>query len=332
MAELNKIQCQRLYPNTGMGPCGYSPAPISWVIFIPKGEVITAANASDIKAYIQGKLINNSRTARWFVFGQVAEMADNGQDVARETLPSGAEIVTRERTGVWKFDLVGGTFCMQKNLLQFDNTSNQYDVLFVDSNFVVRGQLATDSNGLPAVGGYNPYNIYVHAATEQTFDATIRYSFELKFMNPKQDQATLAVIDLKNPAAPTNWTTLFQTYSVQNVSAQTVTPGGAGSGVIHVAFSGSCGNDDLVNRYQTAMATSATYVVTNGTTGAAITVTSVALNALKTAAIFTLDTADTDYPDPGDPISIVLTTISALAAGAQSMKYYESIPFTTPAT
>jgi hypothetical protein len=328
MANLNEIQCATLFPNTGQGLCGYVPAPISWIVFIPKGEVITAANAADIKAYIQGKLINNSRAARWFVFGQVAEPTDNGQDVARETLPSGAELITRERTAVWKYDFVGGTFCVQKNLLQFDNTSNLYDVLFVDANFVIRGQQTTDGTGAFAIGGYNPYNIYVHAATEQTFDATVRYSFELKFLSPKQDQATMAVIDLKNPTTPVNWNTVFQTYSVQNVSESNVTPGAAGSGVYHVAFLAACGNDNMATRFQTGMAASANYVVTNATTGGAITVTSVALNATKTAVIFTMDTADPDYPASGGKISIILNTISTLAAYTQPMKYYESLPFT----
>ncbi len=125
--------------------------------------------------------------------------------------------------------------------------------------------------------------------------------------------------------------TIAAQYAVQNVGLTNVTPGGASVGVFTFALSGGCGTDNLAKLYPVIMANVARYTFKNTATQAAITITSVALNATGDAFVFTLNTADPDYPTPPATIDFNLVAVSTLATAGAA--YFE-LPtiFTFPAS
>jgi len=312
MASLNQITCPTSTANTGVGSCNWIPSPDIYKIAIPKGTRITAANTVDFKTFIKSKLIEDDRTQRWFAIGQLTGVENSGTDVVKETAADGSVFISKDPTAVWKYEIKGSNSCIQKNFLGFDQSQNEYDFLRFQSKGFLVGQKDFNS-ALPnsiELGGYQPQMVYVYPMSEATWANVANSYMEFSYLNPKQDQANMAVIDCSN----LNLDTVLKDYSVQNVEFQqsaTV----ATRGVFKILALSGCGNTNLGLAYASILNDPTLFDVTDAA-GTAATIGSVGINSITGEITITCTGTSAGV------YRFKLASVSTLAAAG--IKYYET--------
>ncbi|MNS94041.1 hypothetical protein D3C72_1282440 [compost metagenome] len=116
---------------------------------------------------------------------------------------------------------------------------------------------------------------------------------------------------------------LTEIVGLQNIVLSSIAPGAAG--VYKIQASTGCDGQNLFDVYQTELGTMALWTATNDSTGAAITISSVAPDANLKAFTVTLSTADADYPAVGN---IEISLVQASALDAAGITPFEAIPVT----
>src|ERR1043166_4913853 len=318
----NQITCSLFKGNTGIGRCNYTFRPYRYAILIPKGTIVTATNLGATQAtaiaYIKSMLVNDNDALRWHAFGPISSPTANGEDRVQETRDDGSKITTRDSTNGQIYKLYKGQLCTAKNILDFENAHESFDVFYVDDKGFSLWEQTTDTTGQPALKGFLMDEFYPYATGNATYQNEATIQFTIMHTDAKGMLRQMTVFDLRDY----NFEQVVQDNSIQNAILQNITPTGATAGVFTISLIGGCTpGDNLVALYGSTIINIARFAVTNAATGAAITF-AVAQAATSPDIVFTLTTSDADYPTPPGLINFKMVAPSVL--GAAGIKWYES--------
>lgn len=274
---LNQFNCIEAFGNTGIGRCALIPSYIVGMIIVPNNFLITEANSVNLQTFMDDAAKNPSKPNRIFPIHNFVGLTDNSEDVVTESLGYGYTVPIRDGNYSWTFRFIQGGVCLLKALQSY-NGSN-VTVLFYDSNGVVYGRnTANGLMGVPLISFFAGKWTLTDSTTVATFAVTV--TFEPKYLN--QDLGFI-----KDEAFTASDVIGLQDVNINAVGAQTAT-------ILSVSATAACGGENLFDLYSDELADGALWDVRNGSTGAALTVTSVAANAVNKTFTITLSAARTN--------------------------------------
>jgi hypothetical protein len=316
------------HANTGKASVTYDPSPIRGGFLAPvANSIITPANQTGpaLQAFIQAQLTHDDPKMRWQQIGPFEQMDDKSEAPQKQTLGYGRSFITdRGKIGL-EFTYLEGGFDYHMSILNYNGAQSQYKWFEYDSTTNLIAAQALDASG--NMKGISLSQIFAYDVKEANRTTVPEYRLALMFLTNAERNENRFVLK-----TGFDFISAFEGIGVQDVVLQNVTPVGTAAGTYHIAATVGGGAIDLVNTLQSTLAVTAAQAITNAQTGAAITITSVALNGTKTAMVIVLDKTDTDYPAvaAGSYVSFGLALVSVLAG--LNMKYYEATPLLVLAT
>ena len=300
MATLGQLDCLNTAGNTGVGSCFFDPKNIIGAILAPKGYEFDVTTP-------QATLIAASHNAvagsRIYPFYDFETTTDSTEAKTIQTMGTGAKHVVREGFNDWKFQYVSGGLSLLLEARLFNGPA--WDFYFVDAqnNIIgIAGSTSTKLKAIPSTGGFfwaEPWKL--NDASKIT-EYALQFVFNTTYANTKGVT--------KFVAAGFDVPTLLKGLQPVNLSSTVnATPDSYNVKVVTDAAQTNLG--DL---YPTTLASASLWVATNGTTGAAITITGVTYNATLGNFVLALDNADPDYPAIGGNIDLNLAAPAVLQA------------------
>lgn len=312
--KINELVCATTNGNVGLSRCAFTPGVWDVPILIPANTVITAANLAILSTYLNARSIDATRATRFFGLQKAVDFQNQKVDAVNQERADGTSYQTRPAVPKFMLQFANG-YCFHKQLTDFDARNGDYDVLFFETaKKRLYGTSALDATGQPGLSGFSMAKLQVPLWDFGGYSEEAKFwlAFELYF---SEVQANVVVAELD-----------FDVRDVmpgfQNVTFQNLTTYPGSTGVFTTGITSGCaGAANLVSVYGSAIAATALYRFTNTTTGATITITSIAVNALGTALTVTLDTTDGDYPASG---YITMAQSSIAAWITANITYYEA--------
>lgn len=306
MSVINQIPgCYSFGPNLGFSACQYVPGIVKGLLFVPKGATITAANAANLQSYINSKLNDTNPALRWHLAMGFQGVESQNEDAVVFTYPSRKKqtIATEVRGARFQLD---NSFCQYRNLYEWNAGAwKGYDVFEV-TDTVLEGATGKTGNNLVVIGRAISH-FWVEMRTYATYSDPEQFFVQIQYADASQSVTSVGQLPLSDPNGPF---TLATTNGVQDVLLANPVNGAAG--VYTVTLLTGCGGINFANIYGTTLVT-AGFTAANGTTGAAITITSAAASGLNAVTgvystyTVTLNLADPDYPTVGLPITLGLS-------------------------
>lgn len=302
MSDLSEIECLDDAQETGVDPCAFDPKMIVGIILTPKRWQIslTAIQGGDetVLEFLQAAILNDNKALRIRPINNFEGITDSSEDLVVQTLPYGGKHVAREGMLSWKLQYVTGGLSLHKKLRSFNG--NKYDFLLVDSANQIIGMTGKDNTGnavlqaIPTDGGYFWSAPWKAADGSKVTEYGVSLVFAPKYVNDFVEfYAFGSGFDLPS--------------LLQGIETVTLTSPGANvtSGSYNVVGKTVDSKTNIASLYPTQLAVPGAWVAQNGTTGAAITITGVTLNAVLGGPgvpgfTLALDKTDPDYPTSGD--------------------------------
>lgn len=268
---LNQFNCTSSFGNTGIGKCSLIPSFIVGMFLVPNNLVITEANAANLQTFLEDKAKDSNKNNRIYPVHNFVGMTDNSEEAVSETTGYGFAIPLRDGNYSWTFRFVQGGICLLKELQKFNHQN--MSALFIDSNGVVYGRnVPTGLAGVPLISFYAGKWTLSDSSTIANFAITVTF-------DPKHLNQDLGFIKDDNFIASD--VVGLQSVNVSPVGSQTTT-------VLNVSVAAACGGENLFDLYSTELADGSLWNVLDSTTGAALTVSSVAANAANKSFAITV--------------------------------------------
>lgn len=307
---INSYDCQEAGANTGIGDCPLVLQKIAGAFLVWKGFTLSAADlASDsaLQAALQAAAIADLKADRLFPIGGFVDITDNSTDPEQQTFGYGPIVNTSDGTINWSFPFLKGGLCLLKSLQAFN--ASDIRVLFYDTAGTLFGwKVGETMKGIPLIQFVAPP---WKAPTGNTvMDTRVIFNFLPRYVNKE--------IGFKK----VNDFSLDSIEGLQNVNIKQT--GTQAKPVYKVKVFTGCSGIDLYEQYSTELADDAMWVATNKATGAAITISSVAVDAAINGFTVTLATTG-GYPAVGE---ILLTLAAPSVLAAAGIVGYEGIPVT----
>lgn len=310
MAELNAIKClDSGGNNTGSPECFLDPKQFIGIILTPVDYKIAAADMDDLQATLQADTMAGVGARIYPMINFVALDADNSEAPTKQTFGYGFSLTVRDGNYALAFQYTDGGLCLHKQLRMFNG--KKWGALIVDADGVIYGyKNGADLQAIPLIEFY--------AAPWKPNDGsnvakfTVEISFRPQYLN--EYVGFLATADEFDIATTVK--------GLINLVIKEVTALASGSVKVQVVT--SCGGSNMYDLWKTSLSNVGAWVVTNDTTGGEITVSSVTAADADKSFTMALDTADTDYPDPGGKINIRLADPDDLAGSPVNMPGFES--------
>lgn len=285
------------------------------MFLVPKNWSLTATQIASLQTNLTNALINNSADSRIYMLGKFHTVETSYTDRNTVTRGDGTTRTTRNAIAGWTLGFDNGGMCYSRSVLSFRDRDDQFDVVFINDGGSLIGsrKFNTTTNQFEFKG--IPMSMFdVPIPLVGTPDEVDRYSVQAMLQNSDDMFVNGWIID-------TTFSSLDELPTIQDVALMQLSS--LSSGVVQIAAGVGCGAINLASGSLAAsFANVARWSATNYATGAAITISSVAVNASATGFTFTLDTGDTDYPTSGGYIAIKLVSVSTLATAG--LRYYES--------
>ena len=244
------------------------------ILLAPKGTVIPAASLVDqatLQAYINGKLINDTRSGRWFFFNALDKFTDETKKTASED------------TGRYQFDIYSFpnkfSFRMMKNAgnmgnyieaTTFSDTQANYDIFILDD---LGGLWNTgDETGAGGAQAFELQQFYIPNWNPRTVTSGNQFMLNIQLGSQYQFNGGFKVVqanyDSENMQGLQNAVLTDVSTTLAAVSGYTSTT--------DIIFTVKAGQDswDVVNNYMASL-TAGCFVAYNLTTGAAATISSI---------------------------------------------------------
>jgi len=283
MATLNQVVCQSILKNTGYGSCVFDFSKAGGAIRMPKGKVLTQTELAALRTTLDSMRLAASKSNRIFPIHGFQAVTDNSEETVFQTLGYGKQVPIRDGNYRWTFQYIDGGMCLHLALTSM-NFSGTSEWLFYDDKWQIIGTKKTASDGKPGLAGVP---LTFHAHKWKLNDGANVTGYMVYFdMDPKYLNSNLGfVVADFNPEEITG---------LQNIALQQT--GTSSAGVFKIQALTGCDYANLFDLYSTELAAAGLWVVTNATTGNAITITSVAADANAKAFTITLSSSDPDYP------------------------------------
>lgn len=253
--------------NTGVVGCNNEPGFIRYACFVPKGSNISSSNLASQTAfntYVDGKLIADSRSGRWFLSPEL--MAEDKTEATKFADKQGFKILSQKMPYTISFELLPGNKCIHQKLYTLlDQMQDIFDVYLIDDNGLWMG--VDDGSG-----GLNPYTI-----AQLTVDNWMikksgdvnKYTFQIQFADYRemnQNYASFLSTKLTSKRKGLTDVTLSQGATTLTTSAIYVT------GLI------ACGGSDLGDVYGSIINSATAWKVYNAA-GSAVSLTGCTYNS-----------------------------------------------------
>ncbi len=300
--------------NFAAGTGKFDPGKIRGVIFHPfNADLLSTANLATMalrKSALQALLILQIYANRAFFLHKLHIPTSNGEAPGRETR---GQLKTLTDKGTWDMSFV--VECTWAGYQQLQNFHLRKGMLavFIDENWNLQ-HLTTDTG----ICGFSLHQLEVLPFGEPDTGKAVKYELRI----------ALADIDEKKRAKHTDlgfnpFHPLQGLKGIDDTVLEEVTPGGAASGVFHIALKGTDGQTNLVPDLAAILNTASAWNLVNAS-GAAVTISGVTVHSTgmeKDAFILTCTTTG-NYGTAGDPLYLSQANIATLAG--LGVKYQES--------
>lgn len=306
----NQKNCADNERNVGFGGCVVDFKAIKGLFLVPKNKVYTQAEFDDLRKTLTDGTMASKKDRIYPIHG-FETPTDNTEDPTEWVAASGRPEVTNESSYKWMFQFLDGRLCLSNALRSF-NESDSFAYIFYDKKNMLIATTKLDATGQKGYAGIPKELFYAYPWKMNDYSNPSAYRIKVAF----RPEYINELIAFKQSPFP-----LTEIVGLQNIVLTSVTAGAAG--VYKIQASTGCDGQNLFELYQAELAAAALWTATNASTGAAITITSVAADAnLKTFTV-TLSTADPDYPAAGN---IIISLVSASALDVAGISPFEGIP------
>lgn len=267
--------------NVGKFPCFFNPSIYDRFIMIPKGEVISAAtlaSAAATRAYIKGRLMDDTPALRWKLSGTLSQLQDNTE--ARKTENKNGRLFTTQFPPYsWTYDMTlqFGQFAKWRsyNLL----AQSLYDFIFIDVNGALIGAEKVDEDDALGLGGVSLYEFVMEDMKQATPDALVKFLVTLGVENNKQLNEGASMVNAG--ITPADWDQLLIDCLVTQGQANTST-----AIKVQLFSDGIGAKSSMLALYGTELDAAAAWIVKKN--GSAITPSGVAYDATNDQMVFTI--------------------------------------------
>lgn len=289
MATLSTLQCVANSRNTGIANCLLDIKNIKGAFFCPPGYVIPAASLANggLLQQLQSDSRNDSKALRIFPVANFADFKDASEKPVEEKFGYGDVATVRDGIYDWQLRLRIGGLDLSNRLRSFNDGGNYY--LFVDSKNQFFGTQGIDSTGAQSIAAVPPIEFYQDVFMvndgKKTSEYWSKYRFQPKYINELVAYSMDVEFDI-----------LSSILGLQDVVLSGVA--GGTSGVYQITALAGAAKSNMATLFPTALASASLWSAINTTTGAVITISSVALGTGANAGTFTLTLATTAPPYP----------------------------------
>lgn len=314
MPKLNELVCATNLKNTGFGSCVIDPGKIMGAIRVPKDKVFTQTELDALRATLDAARLAASKSNRIFPIHNFRAVTDNSEDTVYQTLGYGAQVPIRDGNYRWTFQYTDGALCLSLGLRSHNFQSTSW--LFYDDKNLILGWRKLDATGaayglagIPATFHANKWKVNDGANVAAY---TVYFDMDPQYLNDYLGfvQADFAVSEITG---------------LQNINL--VQSGASAAGVIKLLAKTGCDGSNLYDLYSTELAAAAAWTAINMSTGAAITISTVAADPNIKGFTITLDNTDPDYPASGTG-QVTINLVDPTALDALDVTGFEGIPIT----
>lgn len=308
-----EIVSTQKYRNTGIPKKVFEEGIWLYLIYAPVGyDAITSHNRADattLKAFIEGKLHADNPLQRWHKVGRIVGVDDKSETASEYTFPNGEKIIIDRSHPAFDIQFHEGGHYAHTARQSFNFEQENYRIYIVDVNNVLIGTENEDDS--TEMAGLEPNCIYEHdykAATAKEpamFKSFISLNAEELNENKFVHSLGFKFSKLKG----------VRDVILEDVSTEyTLT---AGQHAVRLWDGGKTLN--LVEEIGAACATATNFIFVRKSNSNTVTKTA-ALSSDGKAVILSASLADTDYAD-GQDMSISLAAVSVLSGNG--LKYFE---------
>lgn len=302
--------------NFGVGNCNAEFGSWKYALLVPKNWTLTPAEIQDLLPTLLADNTANSPDARIYLIGNFHTTELSYQDANQVTRPDGSTRETRPAVAGWRLTMDRGGICTSRALQSISNLQDTYNIVFISTNNALVGtqrlNLTTGDNDF---AGYDLSMLTAETPLVGEFENVDRYPLMVQLADRDEMFKTpmLIAFDVDD--------VLTAMPNITDVQIERLGAAISGSGVVDIAMAAGCGATNLAAGSTAATwANVARFVVTNWLTGAAVTLTSVAVNASGTGFTLDVDNADADYPTSGQYLAVSFASVSTLATAG--LKYF----------
>lgn len=303
--------------NTGKPTCVKKYGTWRNVIPVPKDWSLTAAQMATFVASMQALLVENNYDERGYLIGPFTEVTIANGDKVTISNQDGSENVVRAAVAGWDCIVKDGGMCFSRAMLSFDDMQDTFNIVIVAVGPKGHTFIGTEKWNATTeeyeFAGLDVSKLEAPLPMVGDGSETDRYGFNIRLADSDQLFKNGMTID----------TTINANDDLVGVTDVTLTQLSAisGAGTVLLAMAAGCGAINLATSSTAATwANIARFNVTNYTTGAAITKTSVTVS--NSAFSLDVDSSDPDYPTSGNYLAVELVDIATLASAG--LEYFES--------
>jgi hypothetical protein len=236
-------------------------------MLLPVGTVIPDADLVDnatFNAALADLTIENSRGERAYLLPFLTNFTDNTGDAVTVSRNNYVETV-QQKPYNWRY-MMNGSFCDYKNVALLTQNS-KYDVIFIDAMGSVWGTITTGG-----IKGYSTFGIVVDNWVQKKPDDIPAYPINFRLLNNEQLISGAAFIASNFQPDP----------ATMGLSSVKLTAGTTANTATHIYVKGTlgCGAISLGETYGATLAATAVWTVNVADTGAVVTISGAAYNAI----------------------------------------------------
>jgi hypothetical protein len=309
--------------NTGVASLAKSFGSIVGMLVVPKAWTLTATEMAVFMDSIKADLIEDDEDERIRLIGRFHTSEIANGDKTTVTHPDGSEDISRGATAGWRFITNNGGTDYMKILQSYDGKDDSYNIVLITKPYSQgKGHsfwgtwIYNTTTKEKEFTGFDLSKLEVETPMVGEFSDVDRYPLGVRLAD--KDQLFTNGWCIETDINAFGASVLPQIHDVQLTQLSAAN----GSGVFTLGMALGSGAINLAEAANASTwANVANIRAFNKSSGAAITVSSVTINA--GGFVVTLDSNDTDYPSAGDLIGIELVSVSTLASAG--LKYYESV-------
>jgi hypothetical protein len=299
--------CATLGGNAGQGDCEVRMKRPKYIL-PTRGKVFAAADFADEATFkaalIAAMLLPRDDNNKVFCFPLMRVVDDNTADANTQSLADGYEEVLNESLPNYTLQSTSGT-CQAQAMVKFNGW--QDEVFVIDAAGVFWYVVSLSGGGQ----GFSVGNLYTNPPRFGNSANIVTQKTKLLFGTIEEFKGGLGAI--KVSFDPTKLANTVDVVLYEKLVAS--------ANVLKIAGKAFCADTDIYAGYSTALANVARWSAINATTGAAITITSVAVDATNKAWTFTLDsTAHSALPSGGKVIINLVSPAVLAAAGVTGIE------------
>lgn len=318
--KLNYVQTSSGTANLGVPTeKSWDPGIIRGAVAIPKGTIITAANAAAFTDYLQARLILDAKTDRWQRFPRFVELEDQSTDKQEKEYNYGDKVIIRDSVYQFQFLFIEGGFPAYQAVLNMKGRERDFDILFYDHQMSFWGTRAVTTDAEDGMKGFSLNQIYVDNWKPKDGSENHMYAVAFSFADATQFTNSFMHLDTDIDLFALN---VVKTLAVDPLTA-------LDGGDVNLGITSLSGAVNYVEKYGSSIVASL-FTITEQSTGNAITLTGISVGGVGANAhtVMDIDEADTDYPASTEKLVISSAAPSAWNTAIGEYVEFEDVVLT----